>query len=212
MMEAVLFDFDGTIMDTEPAVIKSYEYVFERYASLDDFTPDKRLEVLGPPLRDEMVKFFPEEDPDECVRVYRNFQREHLIDLIKPMKGAKDLLIRLDQSGIKTGIISSRYKTSLDELLKQSKLIDFMSVVLGHDDVSKDKPDPEGIHKAMNLMGVNDCMYVGDSPNDILAGKNAGIKTCAFISNPLRKEIMESMNPDYLIDDFGALTQIVKQS
>ena len=60
MKACVLFDFDGTIMDTEPAIMASYGYLFEKYRTIDAFTEERRIKVLGPALEVMMAEFFPE--------------------------------------------------------------------------------------------------------------------------------------------------------
>ena len=74
-LPAVLFDFDGTLMDSEPAIISSYLHVFEIYAAPEEFTEDRKTEVLGPPLEVEMRKFFPDADVYEVMEEYRQYHR-----------------------------------------------------------------------------------------------------------------------------------------
>ena len=168
-----VFDFDGTLMDTEPAIMASFEHVFSIYGKPEDFTRERRIKVLGPSLDTMMREFFPDEDPWECVREYRDYQREHLRDLIKPMPGALDMLTKLSVMNTPCAVVSTRYFKSLDELLKQSHMNGFMTIVLGNDSVTRGKPDPEGILKAWDTMKTAHCIYIGDSAMDVEAGKNA---------------------------------------
>ena len=207
----VLFDFDGTIMDTEPAIMASYGYLFEKYRTIEDFTEERRISVLGPALEVKMKEFFPELDPDACIAEYRAFQKAHARDLIQPMPDAIQVLQQLRAMGIPVGTVSTRYRTSLMELLEKNGMTEFMSVIIGHDDVSRDKPDPEGILRAMDMLGCRYGMYVGDSPMDIRAGRNAGAFTVAFPSNPGKRQAMLEEHPDAVIDGLCELPAIVRQ-
>ena len=100
-----VFDFDGTLMDTEPAIMASYEHVFEVYAKPEEFTPERRIAVLGPALDKMMAEFFPDRDPWECVEEYRRFQREHARNLIHPMNGAMEMLAKLSAMGIPCAVV-----------------------------------------------------------------------------------------------------------
>ena len=211
MRVGAVFDFDGTLMDTEPAIMKSFEHVFEVYSRVEEFTPERRIRVLGPALDVMMAEFFPEHDPWECVREYRAYQREHLRDLIHPMPGAMEMLSRLSVMGIPCAVVSTRYFRSLDELLKQNHMDGFMSIVLGNDSVKKGKPDPEGILLACEKMNTPECFYVGDSVMDVEAGKNAGAITVAFPSNEGKRADLIAAEPDYLIESLKELPGLIEK-
>lgn len=211
MEYCVLFDFDGTIMDTEPAIMASYGYLFEKYRTIEEFTEERRISVLGPALEVKMKEFFPELDPEACVREYRAFQKAHARDLIHPMPDAIDVLRQLRSMGIPVGIVSTRYRSSLMELLEKNRMTEFVSVIIGHDDVVRDKPDPEGILRAKDALGCRFFMYAGDSPMDIQAGRNAGAFTVAFPSNPGKRQAMLDERPDAVIEGLCELLNIVRQ-
>jgi len=209
MTAAAVFDFDGTLMDTEPAIHASYEHVFRKYRTVEEFTPERRIKVLGPALDVMMAEFFPELDPWECVNEYRRFQRENLRDLIKPMPGAREMLVKLSVMGIPCGVVSTRYFKSLDELLCLNHMNEFMRIVLGNDSVTRSKPDPEGILKAWDALKTERCFYIGDSAMDVEAGKNAGAITIAFPSNPAKRQALLEAQPDYMIDSLLELPDLI---
>ena len=211
MSVAAVFDFDGTLMDTEPAIHASFEHVFQKYRTVEEFTEERRIKVLGPALEVMMAEFFPERDPWECVEEYRRYQREHLRDLIKPMPGAREMLVKLSAMGIPCGIVSTRYFKSLDDLLRANHMNEFMSIVLGNDSVTKSKPDPEGILKAWDAMKTDRCFYIGDSAMDVQAGKNAGAITVAYPSNPAKRSALLEAQPDYIIESLLELPDLIRE-
>lgn len=211
MNTAAVFDFDGTLMDTEPAIMASFEHVFQKYRTVEEFTPERRIKVLGPALDVMMKEFFPEMDPWICVEEYRRYQRENLRNLIRPMPGAMETLAKLSAMEVPCAVVSTRYFKSLDELLKQSRMDGFMSVVLGNDSVSRSKPDPEGILKAWEMLKTESCFYIGDSVMDVEAGKNAGAVTVAYPSNEGKRNDLIAAKPDYLIEQLSALPELIRK-
>ena len=211
MNTAAVFDFDGTLMDTEPAIMASFEHVFQKYRTVEEFTPERRIKVLGPALDVMMKEFFPEMDPWICVEEYRRYQRENLRNLICPMPEAMETLAKLSAMEVPCAVVSTRYFKSLDELLKQSRMDGFMSVVLGNDSVSRSKPDPEGILKAWEMLKTESCFYIGDSVMDVEAGKNAGAVTVAYPSNEGKRNDLIAAKPDYLIEQLSELPELIRK-
>ena len=211
MITGAVFDFDGTLMNTEPAIHASFEHVFRKYRTAEEFTAERRLKVLGPPLDVMMAEFFPERDPWECVNEYRTFQRENLRDLIKPMPGAREMLVKLSVMGVPCAVVSTRYYKSLMELLCMNQMDSFMTIVLGNDSVTRSKPDPEGILRAWECMKADTCFYIGDSAMDMEAGKNAGAITVAFPSNPGKRPALLEAKPDHLIESLRELPGLIAE-
>ena len=211
MNTAAVFDFDGTLMDTEPAIMASFEHVFQKYRTVEEFTPERRIKVLGPALDVMMKEFFPEMDPWICVEEYRRYQRENLRNLIRPMPEAMETLAKLSAMEVPCAVVSTRYFKSLDELLKQNHMDGFMSVVLGNDSVSRSKPDPEGILKAWEMLKTESCFYIGDSVMDIEAGRNAGAVTVAYPSNEGKRNDLIAAKPDYMIAQLSELPELIRK-
>lgn len=207
---AVLFDFDGTVMDTEPAIIASYTHLFRLWRTEAEFTPELQVEVLGPSLAQEMARFFPDHDVEECLREYRGYQNGHLAELVRPMEGAEELLRWLRSEGYPTGIISTRLHESLDHILSMQGMKDLFDIVIGHDEVQREKPDPEGILHACKMLGCSESVYVGDSATDIEAGINAGSYTVAALTKPEKEASLLAAGPDASIRRLSELRELLK--
>ena len=204
----VLFDFDGTLMDTEPAIHESYREVFRRYRTEEEFDEEKQVAVLGPSLDVMMSMYFPGEDVEELKTVYRNYQNAHMPELVRAMPHAREVLQMLKERGCPTAIVSTRKTTSINLILETVGMADAFDVIIGYDMVTKDKPDPEGIRKALQELGYpadTYCVYVGDSPLDIQAGRNAGAWTVAMISNLKKEKMVLDEHPDRVIYDLSQL-------
>ena len=129
---AVLFDFDGTLMDTDIAVIAAYREIFDRYKKGMEFTREVESEALTTVPEVMMKKYFPEQDPKAMVAEYRAYQDYHLRDLIQPMKGVVDFLIWLKESGYKVGIVSVKERSAVMDLLEHSNMAQLIDVVIGN--------------------------------------------------------------------------------
>ena len=204
----ILFDLDGTLLDSEGMVIHCFMYLFEKYGDPKDFTHEKQLEVFGPPLKDEMQKLFPDRDPEVMVKEYRLYQNslpdQHIVELLP---NTEIVLRELKKRGYQLGIVSSRLTESCEMWLKEFKIYDLFDVVLGRDQFINAKPAPDGILKACEMLnkGHDSCIYIGDHFNDIEAARNAGVYAVAYVSNKERLPKIKAAGPNYLIMGLGDL-------
>ena len=116
--DTILFDFDGTIMDTNDVILKSWQYTFR---SLEDreADEDELKKTFGEPLDITISRFFPEVPVEESIEIYRSYQRDHFRELITLFPGMKELLAVLKEKGYKTGLVTSRlYNTTVQGLEK----------------------------------------------------------------------------------------------
>lgn len=199
MKTAVLFDFDGTLMNTEEAILASYRHLFQVYRTEADFSSEMQLQVIGPALIEIMPQFFPEQNAEKLVDEYITYQKQHARQLIHPYPHAQNLLAALHAAEIPIGIISTRLTNSLEQLLCEHHMRQFVNVLIGHDLVAHDKPDPEGILKAMRLLACERSIYIGDSPADIMAAKSAGAVSIAVLSNPRKETLVLQTKPDVAV-------------
>ena len=208
---AVLFDFDGTFMDSEPAVIASYTHVFSVFGNVDDFTDERKTEVLGPPLEVEMRKFFPDVDTATVIEEYRTFQDSHLKELMWPMPHTVEMIAKLRELGYPTGIVTSRIRSSLENILNLFSLRDYFDILVCQDDGFPSKPDPSGILYACEQLHADKCIYVGDSISDLQAGRNAGAIVIAALTKKEKEAELLSFHPDYAVRDLSDIVSFVGQ-
>ena len=210
----ILFDLDGTLLNTEPAIIASYKYLFEKYDKVENFDEAKQVEVLGPPLTVMFEKYFPNVDKEVLLKDYREHNWNIHKDVVTPMKNAKELLAYLKDEGYKLGIVSTKIKDVCVYGLSIFDMDKYFDVVIGQDEVTKGKPDPEGIFKACKQlnMGHDNCIYVGDSKTDILAAKNAGVYAIGYLFDKRREEALLSAKPNEVIDDLIKIEDILKEN
>lgn len=209
----ILFDLDGTLLNTQPAIMEAYRHIFRTYGKEEDFTPEVQMEVLGPSLHSMMVKYFPNEDPQKLIDEYRVINRKVHPDVVTPMNNCKELLVYLHENGYHMGVVSTKKKDLCQYGMSLFDLDKYMEIYIGPDEVEKGKPDPEGILKACELLKVSkdDLVYVGDSPTDIKAGIAAGAYTIGYIFEEKRKQQLIDANPNKVIDDLIEIKELLKE-
>lgn len=210
---ALLFDLDGTILNTEPAILESYRRLFEKYAPNVEFDREKQVSVIGPPLSKMMKIYFPDQDTDALIKEYRAINMKIHPDTVVAMEHAEEMLKTLKEQGYKLGIVTSKVEDITRLGLDITGLTQYFDVIVAENHVSRSKPDPEGLFMACKQMGIghDSLIYVGDSLSDIQAGKNAGAYTIGYLSMPERRQAMMDENPNCVIDDLIEIVEIVKE-
>lgn len=174
---AVVFDLDGTLVDSMPMVLRGYAHALAPY--LGPLTHEEILPRLGGPPQ----RFFEEtiSDPSHSAAALArlvDYFHEHW-DLIQPFPGAADLLEHLQKSGVKVGIWTGRDRVSTEQILRHHGLAGFVAEMVCGDDLPSHKPDPEGLRTVLARLGVPaaDALFAGDSDVDLLGGVDAGVQT-----------------------------------
>ncbi len=207
---AILFNFDGTIMHTEPAVLATYRELFSKYNKGNEFTRETANEVLGAQLDTILEKYFPGKNTEKLADEYRSYQSAHLRNLIQPMKGAIDFLKWLKQEGYRTGVISTRDRASIVEQMQHTEMLQYMDVIIGLDYTKNEDLDAENLLKACMLMKTKCAIYIGDNAADITTAQTCGCFTIGFISNREKTYEMVEAGPDFLTSDFKQVRKLLE--
>ena len=207
----IVFDFDGTLIDTKEGIIAGYEALFKQFSSLDKFTDEVKVEILGPALRELFPKYFPDVDYDTLYEIYKNRQIEVSKTTNKPNNNCQEILSYLHDEGYKIAILSTRKHSGIKQILSDFDLEKYVDYICGLDDVTNSKPDPEGLFTITNNKGFNkEVVMIGDSMMDIGCGNNYGAYTIAYISSPSRlEELTNSSN--YVIHDLIEIKDILNK-
>ena len=103
--DTVLFDFDGTIMDTNDMILGSWQHTF-RTLTGSETDPDMLVRTFGEPLGKTMARFFPDVQTEESLEIYRSYQKDRFCDMIKLFPGIRELLDELKKRGYKMGLVT----------------------------------------------------------------------------------------------------------
>lgn len=208
---AVIFDLDGTLLNTDLLIQKTFEHVFEKYKPGYILSEEEHLSFLGPTLKDTFARYFPESMSDELIEYYRDYNHAHHEDFVTIYPTVKETLETLKNKGYPLAVVTTKYSKAAYLGLDLFDLTQYFDVVLGMDNVNRVKPDPEGILKAMNQTNCKKALYVGDNTSDILAGKNAGVHTAGVKWTPKGTSEMEKLNPDLMIDEMKDIIHFIER-
>src|SRR5687768_8574371 len=175
---AVIFDMDGTLADTFPLVVASWNAALRDHFGRD-CTAEEVIARFGVPDPEMIRGAAPESLRDEAVERYHvHYEAEHRT-LARPFEGVTELLAALRRGGKGLGVVTGKGRRSADISLRALGWADTFDVIITGEDVRAQKPAPHGLLEAARRLGArpNECVFVGDSPADIGAGQAAGIPT-----------------------------------
>lgn len=209
MIKAVLFDFDGTLINTNELIFDSYKYAFKTVLNRE-IGMAEMLSMYGRPLKAALMKYG--EVADELIRVYREFNETRHDMLAKPFDGACEGVSALRRGGFKLGIVTSKRRELLMRGLRIMGLENSFDVLITPEDTEKSKPDPEPISIACEKLGIepHEAIYIGDSEFDLAAGNAAGTMICAVNYSVTPKTRLADFSPDFYIDSIDELCGVLE--
>jgi pyrophosphatase PpaX len=197
----VLFDLDGTVIDSGAIILASMRHAAKEVLGAEP--PDELLmaAVGGPGLEAQMHALAPDR-VEELVTVYRA-HNEPLHDELACCAGIEDVLVRLKDEGRRLGLVTAKRRATVELAFNALPLRHFFETVVGGDETKGHKPDPEPLLLAAERMHVSpkDCAYVGDSPFDIRAAKAAEMFAVAVTWGGIHDRAkLEAETPDAVVD------------
>ena len=206
---AVLFDLDGTLIDSIDLILRSYRHTLVTHRG-ETPPDDVWLAGLGTPLRAQFGRFTEDEaEISAMVETYRDYNLAHHDAMVRPYPGVLDAVRRLHAGGRRLAIVTSKKHDGAERGLRRCGFDGLFPVVVGADDVERHKPEPEPVLRALELLSVapDDAVFVGDSPHDLAAGRAAGVRTAAVGWGPFPRAQLEGQAPDFWIDRADDLLQ-----
>ncbi len=217
MIKTILFDFDGTLVNTNEIIKLTLNEISIKYAGRELAEKDFD-DMLGKPLKDQMAQIYGlnghelESKYPEFLALYRELYNSRREDLTKEFVGIREMLEALQSKGFSMGIVSSKGTGGIRHGLEKFGLSKYFSLVLSKYDVENSKPNPEGLLKAMKALDSNtgNTIFVGDSRHDLLAAKNAGVPFVLVAWTIAGYAKLKAMDPEYIIERPMELINIIK--
>jgi pyrophosphatase PpaX len=210
---AVLFDLDGTLIDSIGLLLASVRHAFEGF---NGRTPTEQEWVagIGTPLGKQLQAFCESPEQLEAVTLrYRTFQRAAHDRLTTAFPGTLEVLGSLAASGHPMGIVTSKSNEMMDRALELTGIGPYMSTTIGCDSCSLHKPDPFPVRMALGELryDASEAVFVGDSPHDINSGNAAGAVSIAALWGPFTRAQLEPANPAHYLNDISELPALVER-
>ncbi|MEE8350023.1 MAG: HAD family hydrolase [Acidobacteriota bacterium] len=213
--QAIIFDFDGTLVDASEAICHSFNQALERceHSPMD---PREIRAMIGTPLVsmfESVVEGLSESDVTPFLREYRSAFFTHSRVLTRLMPGAEETLNHFS-TRLKLGIATSRRSDGALHILKSFGLRDYFSSVVGIEHVSEAKPDPEPIHQTLEQLQVpaDRAVMVGDTIHDMTAGKRAGVTAVGVTTGTTSRPALIEAGADHVVTELSALVDLVELS
>jgi pyrophosphatase PpaX len=207
---AVLFDLDGTLVDSIALLLASMRHTFHGRARQP--SDAEWIEGIGTPLPKQLTPYVEsDEDRERLVNRYRTFQMENHDRLMARYEGVIDTLALLYQRGHPMAIVTSKGNAMMERGLKFIGADDYIEVAIGYDSVHIHKPDPYPVKAALEKLeyAADEAVFVGDSPHDVKSGNAAGVITIAALWGPFTKSQLAPFNPTHFLDDIKQLPPLL---
>lgn len=209
-IKTILFDLDGTLIDTNELIIASFEHTFRTFNH--SFTRDEMKAFNGPPLRNSFQSIDPD-NAEEMIATYREFNVKYHDDYVEIFPGVIDTIEQLTRKNINMAIVTNKARyvvklglslTGLDHYFPKEKVITI-------DDVNHPKPHPESVIKAMDIVNgqAKTTLMVGDTSYDIDAGHQAGVKTAGVSWTDKGADYLYQYKPTYMLDEMSYLLHLI---
>ena len=208
--KALLFDFDGTLLDTNDLIVQTFMQIFDEIFP-GQFSTQDCLKFIGPSLKQTFDELTPGRT-DEMIAKYKKWNAQHHDELVKGYDAVLETLEQLHAMGIKLAIVSTKGREGISRGMKVLGAGHLFDVIVGIDDVTHVKPHPEPILLALQKLGVTkeEAIMIGDNSHDIEGGKNAGVRTAGVAWSAKGEAFLQQFKPDYMLHHMRDLIEIVK--
>lgn len=209
----VLFDADGTLVDSEALIRDSFLHTFAKFLPEHKLSDEELRSFLGPALLDTFEAYLPKDKAQEAVEYYREYNHAHHDEEVSAMKHAQEIVAYLKENDYTVGVVSNKMTPLVLRGLKCSGIEQYMDVVVGRDMVHHAKPNPEGLKKACELAKypLDDMIYVGDAPGDMLAAQNIGAFSIGFAIDESNENRLLEVKPQRVIHDLIEIKDILEE-
>lgn len=208
--QAVLFDMDGTIADTDMMVVLTYFEMYRRFRPSYKPSLKKLMYFSGPPLKDVFPVEFPDVPFEEALAFFRETAKKYYVETVTAYPGVKKILQSLKKKGIKTAVVTGKMHREADLTLYLIGLTGLFDVLVCSDDVATSKPNPEGVNKALSELGVSkeNALFIGDTEYDYQTSRNA--KTDTMIVTWTPRNFPKKLKPDYYLDTWDDFFKVIE--
>jgi len=204
--EAVLFDVDGTLLDTVPLIVETHQHAFRTWLGHPGDI-DSIMASIGTPLED----FFLQVAPDlvePLLQTYLEFNEARLDTHVGIFREAVPMLQKLHDLGIPLGVVTSKRRDAVMHSLHSFGLAKYFQVLISKETTSRHKPDPEPALEALRQLKLNDpgrVIFVGDSVHDLYCAQRAGCRSAIVGWTAMPVEELRAAGPDLWLENADQL-------
>jgi phosphoglycolate phosphatase len=190
--QSLVFDFDYTLVDSSKGVVECVNYALKGLG-LSPAAPELIYQTIGMSLPVTLMKLTGIENDDkspEFIRLFTKRADEIMVQQTIMFANVPSAIRQLKQNNLMLGIVSTKYRYRIEEILKREQLLEAFHVIIGGEDVTQHKPDPTGLQKAIEILNnsPSQVLYIGDSLVDAETAKRGGVSFVAILSGMAKRE------------------------
>lgn len=211
MINTILFDLDGTIINTNELIISSFIHVMEKNFPGQPYTREQIIPHMGTTLEHQLQTFSGRHEVADLVADYREYNYAHHDELIAEFPRVREVISTLHAKGITLGIVTTKIRPTTLLALEMFELGQYMDVIVTVQDVEHPKPHPEPVLTAIEQLGADPActLMVGDSPADIKSAKAAGVTAAGVAWSLKGEEELRKYHPDVILQDITDLYDLL---
>ena len=220
-MKALVFDLDGTLVDTAPDLMTAHNHVMNKFGynsksmnEIRNLVGKGAAVMIGKSLwnsaKKEMAKINDPKIKDEMIKEFLDFYGKNIVKDSKLIDGVYEFLTWAKKNRISMAVCTNKQEHLAIDLLKKIKIYDFFEYVAGRNTFEYYKPDPRHLTNTIEIVNgnVKKSLMIGDSENDADAAKSAGIPMI-LLENGYTDKKVDQINHDYLIKNFFGIEKII---
>lgn len=213
--KAILFDWDGTIVDSFASIVAGNNSVREKFA-LEPFTPDQVREAMAIGPARKIFETLYADRAKEALDVYYTHMPKLRATNLQLMEHAADMLRELDATGIPLGVVSNMSHAALLDEIRHIGFYDNFKTIIGAGEAHRGKPAPDPIYLAAERMGMNrhdlgEIWYVGDMETDQKAARAAGCPFIFYAHGITNEAEKRALKPDHLVENYAEFKDMAKR-
>lgn len=216
MKNTVIFDLDGTLLDTLTDLTLSVNYAL-RLNNMPERTIDEIKSFIGNGVPTLVKRSVPastvQEQLEKCIDDMRAYYTIHSMDNTKPYDGICNLLEKLKNEGIKTAVVTNKLESVAQDLCKEI-FGDVFTCVVGDNGIDQRKPAPDNVFRALRSIDADasEAYYVGDSDVDMITAKNAKIESIGVLWGFRDKQTLIQSGAEHIVNDTDELFSVIMKS
>ena len=212
-LQAVIFDFDYTLADSSPGVIECINFALTEMG-LDHVSGEAACRTIGLSLQETFLTLGEHHEPTRCDEFHRLFVKraEQVMANMTVLYDAVPAMVEaLRERDLRLGIVSTKYRRRIHEVLTREALVDGFDLVIGGEDVEHHKPHPQGLLRAIEQLecSLESVVYVGDSVVDAELARRAGVPLVVVLSGVTPREHFAGYNSIAMLENIGQLAKLV---
>lgn len=211
-IKGLIFDLDGTLLDSYPAILKSLRETFFHFGICPP-NDNTLKENIGIPLKEMLMGYFNDEDiAEEGKRIFREKYMKNYTYKTRLLYGARSIIVNFKKKGYKIGIISNKHELFVKLILKWKRIMRYVDIAMGENDNVPPKPDPFMIKEVLKSMDIrsSEAIMIGDTRVDVESARKVEVECAGVATGSDTPDVLYSIRPEHFLFRLKDFEQMMK--